>query len=134
MKQRNFLIVERIRRIKSEKPGLIFFTLFTISVIVYNIFYRHKIDINPTYVLAKIYRIDGDQDGYDYKFFYYFDGKKYSNGIRTIVLENQDSLIVLKISKDNPDYWKRIDKELPECLVKKPVFNKSWKDFPSCDQ
>lgn len=120
---------------RSEAIFSILVVLFLFGLFIYSKWRNKFIESNSVYVISKVYRISDAENGFDYFFSYNYESKEYRSVIRSLYIEMQDSLIVLKISRDSPELWKRENGRLPRCLLKSRGFlEKSWNNFPNCPQ
>ena len=117
-----------------KKAEIIFSIVAVMAVatmIGYGIWKDKAIDVNPVYVLAKVYRIKDTENGLIYSFKYYFDGREYDDGLKGFV-QLRDSVMLLKISKANPKLWKHIEGRIAKCLTNDSSLRKSWSEPPYC--
>jgi hypothetical protein len=118
---------------RSEAIFSIVVLVFLISLFIYSRWRNKYIDSVPVYVISKIYRISDAENGFDYYFSYNYKKRVYKSVIRSLYIEMQDSVIVLKISKRDPKLWERVNGFIPDCLIKdKASFEKTWTRFPGC--
>lgn len=112
--------------------------LICISIILVSLFFYGKwrnqtIEKDGVYVIAKIYKINEATNGFDYFFRYRYLNMEYENKIGSLNIPIRDSLIVLQIARKTPAIWKRIDKIVPECLLRDSfILEKQWAEFPDC--
>lgn len=112
----------------------VFILVVLLSVFIYSKIRKSYIENDYAYVIGKVYSSEPDADGISYKFYYYFNDKKYMHGIAGLSLHTQNDLILLKISRKNPDFWLHIEIDLPECIISNPNFDSSWSTIPTCEK
>lgn len=118
--------------VKTNKIAVVFVLIFVIGACLYFCFVQYQIKKDPVYVIGKIYSIEFNGDGYTYKFYYKCNGVKYNTVLVASKLFRQEDLILLRISKKDPQYWFHIKSLIPDCIVSKPDLDKYWTSFPSC--
>ena len=84
---------------RSEAIFSILVVLFLFGLFIYSKWRNKFIESNSVYVISKVYRISDAENGFDYFFSYNYESKEYRSVIRSLYIEMQDSLIVLKISQ-----------------------------------
>ena len=94
---------------KPEKIFSIVALLLLAGLVGYGVWESNRIDEKPTYVLAKVYAIHDTENGLIYEFKYIYDSVEYKGGLKGYA-EMKDSLIVLKVSKNNPKLWKHVER------------------------
>ncbi len=86
-----------------------------------------------SFVLAKVYEIENNSDNLNFCYRYKFNGKEYQSCISTLDISMQDSLIIIKISKNDPSVNSRTNAKIPNCILERPNLDNFWNEFPNCE-
>ncbi len=96
--------------------------------------WKEKLNRKFVYLLGKVSKIESSGDGINFCFNYYYGGKQYNNCLATLNIKHQDSIILLKVSKEDPSLVLKTEIELPNCVILSPNFLKLWDSIPSCSK
>jgi hypothetical protein len=131
-KKGNFMRAAINQNMKKQEKIFITAAIFILLAVLINALWRNReISKNGVYVLGKVKKIYDTENGLIYDFTYLYSGRQYHSHYKGFI-KMQDSLIILKISKLNPNVWKYIDYNIPECVLKKDQVNKYWETLPNC--
>lgn len=116
---------------KSEKIFSMFVLIGLLVLITYGLWRTKKIDENPIFVLGKITKVSESENGLIYDFIYTFEKNEYKNHMKGFV-KMRDSLVFIKISKNNPNLCKVLNNEESKCLILKDSINGIWEELQNC--
>jgi hypothetical protein len=129
--------IPKSKMTKERKNGLIIVLCVLIFIgLSYFLesFKFRDINKNPAHVIGYVYDIHAGSESVIFRFFYKYNGKLYNDCIPGWFLRMQKRKILLKISKNKPDLWLHIDKDIPECIIEKSNLDMHWDTFPACDK
>ena len=93
---------------KPEKIVLVSAIVIFTGLVAYGVWRSDRIDKNPVYILAKVYAVHDTENGLIYSFKYVYNSVEYDGGVKGFI-RMKDSIIVLKISKDNPKLYEYVE-------------------------
>jgi hypothetical protein len=120
---------------KNVEGRFLLAVLILLSVMVGYGYYKDKvIDKDYCYVIAKVDEVIDTENGISYKIHYYHSGQIYHSGIKGFINLFGDSLIAIKISKQQPRLWNYASSKIAACLKTKPnMMQNCWSYYSYCN-
>lgn len=118
-----------------KRDGIFIIIALVVLVLLYlNGLRRDEIlETDHVFVLAKVYEIENNSDNLNFCYRYKYKGKEYSSCISTLDISMQDSLIIIKISSNDPSINSRTNQKIPNCILEDPKMDIFWNEFPLCN-
>lgn len=119
-----------MKKNKYDVYAIVFVVLVLISLFQYGKWRDNYINSDFVFLLAKVYKIESNSDCINFCFYYRYHGIQYKPCISTFNIYSQDSLILLKVSRKNPEIFSNTNIEIPKCVLLNPNLDESWESLP----